>query len=428
MSRSLLRLGVLLLVLSCALAAGLYYLYRTPAAEGLIRIGEVSEIVLTVENQSTHMVKLNGVWQLSPPQNKPLDQEVIADIVLTAKSLQSRRTLSATVENLKTYELQDARSRLVLKSGNEEVHMWYGRQTFDGADRYVRVLGKPEVFLVSTERVAQVLRQTAELRDPYLFGVPAVETLEDIVLRLPGKSDLVMVRHGLFWILEDEQKKDLRFVDRAYLDQLVSALGSLSVQHFVGDPRLKRQATPTTFLFRYGGVRREMSFFRVSKLLFVALEDYPDEVFAVSEEFADQLRTEWVAENPFLMDRFSLDLVAIDHNPEASSAKTRREFHKKGAGAWVDSTGDHTLWVHNFFVYLSALTRTSPPQKTSVAAEYAVTLRMGNLQSQLDIATLTDQRVHPLSKDPVLRVRFMDRTMWVRDPGGQFVAHVFGAR
>lgn len=425
MSRSFLWLALGLGLLSCVLGVGFWYLYRPPSVNALASIEGVSEIVLTVEGESTHMVKLNGVWQMDPPQNMPLDQEAIADIVMTAKTLQSRRTLSATTENIATFGLQSSRNRLVLKSGMTSVQMIYGRQTFDGADVYVRVLGKPEVFLVSTERVQQLLRQRAALRDPYLFAVPSADTLDKFVLQLPGRMPMEMVRHGLFWLLEDAPKKTLYLIDRAYLDQMVSALGSLSVQHFVQMPSLKKGQALSRLTFQSDGIQREMSFFRVSGLLFVALDAYPNEVFQVSSEFEGHLRDDWVAERPFLMDRFSLDAVSVDHTASASLEKKRQDYHKIPSGKWLCQDKDETLWVHNFFVYLSALTRSTPATPPTVTGpEYAILLRMGTLQSHLDIAKTAATE----DGAPLLRVQLMGRTMWVRDPGGQFVAHVFGPR
>ncbi len=423
MSRSFLRLTLVLGLLACVLGVVIWYLYRPPAMRALAAIDGVSSLVLTVEGVSTHMVRLNGLWQADPPQNMPLDQEAIADIVRTAKTVQSRRTLSATTANLETFGLLSSRNHLVLNSETASVHMVYGRHTFDGADVYMRVLGNPEVFLVSTERVQHLLRQRSELRDPYLFGVPSADTLDRLVLELPGRRSILMVRHGVFWLLEDAQKQTLHLVDRAYLDQLISALGSLSVQHFVQMPSLKKSQALSRLTFQAGEIQRELFFFWVSGLLFVALPDYPNEVFQVSSEFEDHLRHDWVAERPFLMDRFSLDAVTVDTVAETSSEKKKRDYHKKPTGKWQSQGQDATLWVHNFFVHLSALARMMPAvPPTVIGPDYAVVLRMGTHQSHLDI-TRTETTG---DGDPLLRVRLMGRTMWVRDPGGQFIAHMLG--
>jgi len=423
-----------LVALFIVLAVGLFYLKQPPKALPLILQGEASEIVLTVAGQSTHMVKVDGRWQLDPPQNMPLDQEVIAGVVIAAKSLKSRRTLAATPEDLRTFGLQSSMNMLLLRSETAQLQMIYGHQTFDGSDIYVRELGRTDVFLVSKERVSQLLKPLAALRDPYLFVVPAADELESIDIQLPGKKQLRMVRHGVFWLIEDAQKKTLYLADKAELDQLISALGSLRVQHFVGVPDLQSGRDLSTFRFEYGGIQRTVSFFRVSGVFFAALQAYPDEVFQVSSEFEDQLQRDWVAKRPFAMDRFVIDTLVLEAVSTTGNARIRQTIYKKPSGVWQQKDQDKTLWVHNFFVHLSALSRVDMgasvgPSRASgrtvqeslgTLPEYALFLRRGDLQSRLDIA-LTTQKIEG---DPLVRIQFMDRTMWVRDPGGQFVAHM----
>ncbi len=416
---------VLLFVACVVLASVLFYVKTSDAIVPLTIQGDISKMVLTVSGQSTHMVKVDGIWHLDPPQNIPLDQEVISDILITAASLKSRRGLAATSEDLKRFELQTSMNMLFLDSDTDSLHMVYGRKTFDGADVYVRELGRTDVFLVSTERIQQLLRPLSALRDPYLFAVPSSEVLDQITVSLPNKAPITMVRHGLFWLQEDVQKKKLHLVNRAQIDRLVAALGSLRVQHFVSIPSLKYGQALSTVTFRYGAVQREMSFFQVSGLLFAALDSYPEEVFQISSEFEKKLSDNWIADQPFSMDRFAIDSVLIDASSHVSDTAAIREYTKVNSGAWTDGSADETLWVHNFFVYLSALVRSHSHKTFPVdGPEYAIFLRVGSLQSRLDIASTTGRD----GDNPILRIRFMDRAMWVVDPDGQFSHHVFGEK
>jgi hypothetical protein len=412
------RLNLLLFLVFLVLVGGFFY-HRNVNPHPMALSGPISEIVLTVSGQPLHIRNIEGRWQLDPPQNKPLDQEIIADLLIGANSLKSRRTFVASPEELRSFGLQSSMNMLTLRSDKSSVTMVYGRRTFDGADVYVRKLGHPEVFLVSTERVQRLLKRLSDLRDPYLFGLPSAEILDRIQIVSPGAPVVRLSRHGVFWVKDDSAKKSLQLVDKMALDQFLSALGSLKAQNFVGLSALKTETPVFEVTVYYGAIERKMSFFKVSGLLFVTLGTYPGEAFQILPEFEKQLMRSWVVERPFVMDRFDIDSVVLVQKTKNMT----REFQKTQVKSWVCDGKDQTLWVHNFFVYLSALTQ-GAAVRDSGADAYVLFLRMGDLQSRLDIA-MTGKKV---DGDPILRIRLGDRTMFVRDPKGSFISHVLGVK
>lgn len=396
------RAFLLLAFLCIALLVAVIWINSHKRSPFLLELGDLSEITLSVSGQ-TIVLKKKENWQLDPPQNIPVDQESVTALIATAGQLETRRILTVSEKERETFQITTANS-ITFTSDFGVFCINTGRDTFDHADVYATIEknGKKnnKIFLLSKERINQILKPLSELRYPYLFAVSLPE-LDKIVIQ--SDTPTTLVRHGLFWILE---QKKLAIVSQSALDRFVSALGSLSVRHYIQDRTLLNTHQGTDVFF-YGTVVRHMKFFSVSDHLFGWIDAYPDEIFEIPSEFLSYITaSNWESTQPFQMDRFSLDEVILE-------GRASRRFLKQSTGAWHNEAGKNaTIWLHNFLVYWSNIKQTHRPNRYTLQPEtvHVVVFREGNLQSRLELRTHSEWKI---AENPVAQVSFMGREMWV---------------
>lgn len=406
------RFAIVGLTLLCFVLFGGLWFWRDYRTRPLFfPKGDVRQIVLTVSGQTVVLEKHEGTWALSPSRNQVIDQRAVASLLVSAKRLESRRSVAASPEERLQFGLNASMNHVVLRSDEEQVDLVFGRQTFDGEAVYMALQGQETVFLVSVERVSQLLRPLAALRERRVFRMPAPEHVDRLVLYRPGRAPLDVVRDGLFWVL-DTPSKDLSFVSPKRLAQFVSALDGLRVSAFLARSAVPQPVSPVSVVCEAADMRYAMSFFSEMGSWFGTTDAYPDEVFQVSSEIQHFFSQSWTTDHPIDLDRFEIQSLTLTLRDQTMS------FLRKETGGWRgEGNKDETLWVHNVFVAMAALVRLEhPPKGWHADRDVTVIFRKGDLQSRI-VFGFSDRMSG-------VRVSLGDRLMWVSDPEGRFGMHI----
>ncbi len=231
----------ILAVVFAGLAAFVYF-YEIAGQEGRDKAKQLEESLLRLEQKDISQVaidrkdqdpiqldKKGDAWMLEAPLQTAADKATVDSLLRGLADAHRERTFSDIQEqDLEKYGLSDPSMRIRVKGDDQEETVLVGAKDFSGTSVYVKLDGKPEVFLTSTLLETSADKPLLDWRskDALTFDQNQVSEID---IRRPG-DELHLLRTDGQWHLTQP------FEDRAdegKVSSLLSALQSARADQFV---------------------------------------------------------------------------------------------------------------------------------------------------------------------------------------------------
>jgi hypothetical protein len=166
-----------------------------------VEAGQVNELRLTANGQTSALVKKDAGWQMTEPEATDADVTEASSLATNIASLEQTRVVDENAGDLAPYGLSEPHIKIAFKAeGGKggEVHL--GDKTPTGGDVYAVMAGSKKVFLVSSYLDTTFDKKPFDLRDKRVvkFERDKVDALE--VVR--GKDNIRMARKDSEWKVE----------------------------------------------------------------------------------------------------------------------------------------------------------------------------------------------------------------------------------
>ncbi len=201
----------------------------------------VTQVVIDLPDATATLARTASGWQVTPPSARA-DDDVVTQLLEALHPLEARRALTGSTDkplDLTAYGLDPAVGQVTVTVNAVPVTVFFGDATAIERNRYVKVSGRSEIFVVP-EALHEAVRQTPNrFRDTSLIRL---ETWLVDGLRIASPHSIVeVVRRGDQWELTRP------LADRAEGEQvsaLLERLAGMRIQRFVDDsPKVEDVAT-----------------------------------------------------------------------------------------------------------------------------------------------------------------------------------------
>jgi hypothetical protein len=178
--------------------------------------------------------KDSGVWRVVSPADWPADPEKAREFAASLGEISAETTLTHRAETHGLYGLSESSGIAVAVQGEDGASAeWIFGKSANFSRIYLRLPGRPQVFLARGPRRDVLERAAEEWRDRRVLALAGGETVEEVRLRL-GAAESELKRSSAAW--ESGGKQVFAQAAESFLD----ALRALSAEDFAdapGDPR-----------------------------------------------------------------------------------------------------------------------------------------------------------------------------------------------
>ena len=199
----------------------------------------VTQLVIELPQGKTTLFREGSVWRLIP-QKWRADAAVIDRIVGDLNPLVAESQLPAAADHPldpKSFGLDPAVGRITLIAQDTPTTLLVGGTTPVGHNRYLQVVGRPEVFVISSRLFTDVNQPLETFRDPQLIQADP-STAEGLALMSPTVS-FTLARHGEWGLTQPFRDRG----DRTEVSKLMNALWTIRIKRFVNDaPQVEQLA------------------------------------------------------------------------------------------------------------------------------------------------------------------------------------------
>jgi hypothetical protein len=215
-------------------------------------------VALVGRDRTVELRKADGEWRLTRPMEARADYGTVEGLVGQLSTAQMKSIVGADEGAARTYGLDRPFVTARIGTGSAQAALEIGGETADGG-RYARDVSRPLIFTVDSYLVEELAREAAEYRRKDVFE-----------FRPFNATRLEIDRNGAT-VMFEKQKPDegdagdrwaqtsppTEAIDRATLDELLSALSNLRVESYV-DGRAAAVDTPVaTVRVRYQDGQRQ---------------------------------------------------------------------------------------------------------------------------------------------------------------------------
>lgn len=193
----------------------------------------VTRIVLEMPQGTSALVRAGGDWRLEP-NGLRADPQRMERILFATQSLIAERVLTGTEAQplrLTDFGLDPPAGRLALTvSGGAGTTLWFGDAVPLSANRYLRIEGRPEVFIIPGLLFADADHPPQALRDPLLLRLKPW-LVEGLALQ-SGTDTVALARQDGVWTITHPISD---VADRLEAERLVPRLGGISIRRFLAE-------------------------------------------------------------------------------------------------------------------------------------------------------------------------------------------------
>ena len=246
----------------------------------------VSGLRLATAHLQVALEKETGAWRLVQPVRARADAGEVARILETLEQLVRSDIITGREQREQNLSLEDfgftqPRARISLREGGRDMTLLIGRDTPLGGNMFVKVETENSVFVASTNLMAILPAQVADLRERQLFqGLPGEVARLDI-RRADGLLQLARTDQGV-WRMQKPYAGRASF---AGVQELLNHLFEIRVVDFVADTiaaaSLYGLDEPVAQVTLAGGRAQGEQVLRLGR----PVESRPQEIYATLEGF-----------------------------------------------------------------------------------------------------------------------------------------------
>jgi hypothetical protein len=149
---------------------------RTPAADHpFIPAGVSSQnleaVTITSGAQSIEMKKSAGAWVLTALDDTlPVRNSRVEDLLKTLAEMRSLRLVAQSATGWADLKIDDqTATRIDIRAGKQAVSLWFGGQSTDGSEQYVRETDSPAVYAIKAGMAFRLQQDSAYWLDKRLW-------------------------------------------------------------------------------------------------------------------------------------------------------------------------------------------------------------------------------------------------------------------
>jgi hypothetical protein len=163
-----------------------------------VEAGQVNELRLTTNGQTSVLVKKDAGWQMTEPEATDADTTESSSLATNVASMEQTRVVDENAGDLAPYGLAEPRIKIAFKAeGGKSGEIHLGDKTPTAGDVYATMPGTKKVFLVSSYLETTFDKKPFDLRDKRVvkFERDKVDALE--IAR--GRDRIHMTRKDSEW-------------------------------------------------------------------------------------------------------------------------------------------------------------------------------------------------------------------------------------
>jgi len=239
---------VFLLVATVAVGAYIsFYELRQPLPEEREQLAQqilsvpsdaITQLALDLPAAKVMLTKTGASWTISP-EGFRANESLISAIVEELSPFIAERILEPAPDkplDLKAYGLDPAGGWLTIVTKGKPTTLLFGETTPIGANRYLKVSTRPEVFIIASRLFDAANQPTASFRDPLLLALRHWSVDALTITSASGTTALTRT--------DNEWRLTQPLTDRAQrseVNTLLNRLGRLPIKRFVDDaPKLEQ--------------------------------------------------------------------------------------------------------------------------------------------------------------------------------------------
>ena len=246
-----------LILLAATVGLGAYlslYEIRQPPPEERARLTQqivrvnpetVTQLTLTLPQTNVTWQRDGATWRLTPQQWRA-DPTRVQTLLSLLRPLLAERTLTASTDHpldLPSYRLDPAIGSLSVTGSEAPVTLRFGEATAVGGNRYARVDGRPEVFVIPAGLFDAANQPVEQFRDPVLLRVDPWHANGLTVTMLEGSFTLT--RSERMWQVASSVPTGPQasaaapwtdVADRAEVNSLLQRVGDIAIARFLEEP------------------------------------------------------------------------------------------------------------------------------------------------------------------------------------------------
>lgn len=192
----------------------------------------VTQITIDFPKAKTTLTRAALSWTITPA-NTRADSDLISEILSSLSPLSSKRVLSSSSDKpllLNEFGLEPAVGSLSLTANSSVTTILFGNPTPVGSARYIKVAGKPEIFIIGPQLFGSLDIPTEDFRDTKLFRLNS-RLCQSIELKSSDASWQVL-QSGEGWQLTQPFAEK---ADPVEISRYISSIGSLKIEKFIHD-------------------------------------------------------------------------------------------------------------------------------------------------------------------------------------------------
>ncbi len=159
---------------------------------------DVGRIEIDSSGRHVSLAKKEGRWMVAGDRDWPADPRGLDSVLRLATTLRADRAVSRAVESHENYELTDqkgAHLRFIGQGGNELLSLVVGKLGPDLKSCYVRLYGKPEVYVVA-EPIRDLLDRKPEVWRDRTFVQMDPAQIRELRIAKKGQPPVVLAREA----------------------------------------------------------------------------------------------------------------------------------------------------------------------------------------------------------------------------------------
>lgn len=174
--------------------------------------------------------KSGELWNLTAPLHAPADQEAVVQFLASLKSLDLGAVLTERAETHSAYDVDDFKGAKISVFGEgRSLEIIAGKEARDRLHTYVRLPPRPEVYLASGLRRADLDRALPQWRDRRVLPLAAGHEIQSVQVTR-DKTSFFLAKSSDGWTV------DGRPADFSKTQHFLSSLRTLSARDFVDPP------------------------------------------------------------------------------------------------------------------------------------------------------------------------------------------------
>lgn len=175
--------GLLIAVVLLAVLGGLVFWSNKKQAASAAKSTDTTTKILTIPDdqfqeihvkkltgETENLVKDNGKWRMTAPQQLPADQDTVGSMTSQLTSLNADKIIEDKATDLKPYGLDDPTLDITVKRKDGKTNeLLIGDNTPTASGAYAKLAGDPRVFTIGTFVKSSLDKQPNDLRDKRLL-------------------------------------------------------------------------------------------------------------------------------------------------------------------------------------------------------------------------------------------------------------------